>query len=1303
MADITYTVTDSSPEIIPGFEQYSEADKSLIDSFEINNLFDPQKHFSELHIYSTTDTLLESDSNYTRYKFLGNAQSAGKPGASNLTIDPVSDSIEYGYTNGGVKLLYHFINDLFTPDKSTAEFFINAISEDRTELRLLASTLDSSAIQQTALLFAEDLKNQSYFDGFRLNFGNNDLLIGINIGTIPYNEQTAVTIKLYEPLPDTYDIGSTLNIVEIISDSISYEIESQSPVEEIRFPTLRSPNFNIDIQDYSIVPSQYFNYNELFSYPVNNSNSQIFSVFNEKGIEISIDYTNYNDFVHFSSAQERLINFKYKLDLINSYSASLSSISGVTPTLAGASGSTTYYNGLIEGILSNFDHYERFLYYESGSNSWPKTNNKKPYINAVSTTPAAVTWYTDQISEATYFDNTNNNLLVNTIPTYLRDDANNEHYLTFIHMIGQHFDNLWLYGKAVSDKYDADNRLDFGISRDLVAEALKNFGVQLYTSNRSIQDLFTTIIGQSYQSGSEQITNYITGSYTGSNAPIQPTSYDNYQKEIYKRIYHNLPLLLSSKGTERGLRALINCFGIPQDILQIKLYGGRNVDERPFYGDYRYYTSSLDKIRLDHTGSLITGSTLSSYTSIYKRDPKYTDDLHAIEVGFSPTDNVDNYIVSYSLADGSLSSFNIDDYIGDPRNLTLDSYASFNSVGTIVDTLTNLTNRIMSGSAAYNVFDYVRLIKFFDNTIFKMVRDFIPARVTADTGIIIKPHLLQRNKAKSVLLSGSRSEHSGSIDTGFIESSNGDTFGINDSYTTISYIDLNNQSTNYRQVQTPLGLGRDYRHGHEETKFDGDFYGSNIAVTQGNLTQANTFTTEQFAELTYNIALVSGSAVICLLRATPPPLLITPNQPYPLSTFFAGAPTPSTIYTASVAGGNTVYPTFPSYTFTNDNFQQYQLITLQATASNLPNCQRSTQAMYASCSIQRVTANIPATIVANQSYNLTRFFTPANNSNIKYFVTRPIQDTTPGLIEVPNPADHTFRNTGYPPSTRITIEARDMRIENHGFNCREQFFVTVNNRCPITLPQSGDSYFFNNTTQFEENTSVDTQTFIVCRYEQNPLNPGVNITPTIKSLFATGPDEPGTRYYVQLTGREGAINGFDRFETIAFITPGSNLIIDYESVKDTLEYQWNGNEILTLKLFNGSNPSGSPTTWWGWTITGGHFDEYGNTRWGESSSQYLNTNTTSPTFTGAPGPPFSPPLKLTDCEIRITAFNPDDIYQGLCEESVFIVPPVVIGNPNEPLPCPWVCEPGTNGYILYQPSCVAPADNTNPCPQEVIV
>ena len=56
---------------------------------------------------------------------------------------------------------------------------------------------------------------------------------------------------------------------------------------------------------------------------------------------------------------------------------------------------------------------------------------------------------------------------------------------------------------------------------------------------------------------------------------------------------------------------------------------------------------------------MVTGSTLSSYTSIYKRDPKYTDDLHAIEVGFSPS----NYVNTVLFNSASVAGFDIDDYI----------------------------------------------------------------------------------------------------------------------------------------------------------------------------------------------------------------------------------------------------------------------------------------------------------------------------------------------------------------------------------------------------------------------------------------------------------------------------------------------------------------------------------------------------------------------------------------------------------------------------------------------------------------
>ena len=123
MADITYTVNQDDPNSINGFEQFSQADKNLIGTFQVNNLFDSNKNLAELHILSLSDTLLESHYDYSNYKLLGNAQSAGKEGASIITINPIEDSKLYGYQYGGIKLLYHFLNDLYTTKKERVPFF----------------------------------------------------------------------------------------------------------------------------------------------------------------------------------------------------------------------------------------------------------------------------------------------------------------------------------------------------------------------------------------------------------------------------------------------------------------------------------------------------------------------------------------------------------------------------------------------------------------------------------------------------------------------------------------------------------------------------------------------------------------------------------------------------------------------------------------------------------------------------------------------------------------------------------------------------------------------------------------------------------------------------------------------------------------------------------------------------------------------------------------------------------------------------------------------------------------------------
>jgi hypothetical protein len=1036
MAEITYTINQSTPEGVQGTEVYRQADKDLLQPFTVNSSFDSNKHLVELHILTLSDELIESDYNYNKYSILQGGQ-VGTVGASTISIDPVQDAKDYDYNTGGVKLLYHFYNDIFTKNKSTTDFFIQEISPDRTELRLNNLSIPATEVLDITTEIKNSLDSQSFFKELRLNFKNNDLFIVTNIDVTYQGANPLVTVKLYEPLPVQYSVKDTLSLVEFVNDSIVFEVDSVINLEQERPITLKSPNFNLEISDESTVPSQYLNYDELFSYQVSNTANEVYSLSSEKGAEISIDHTDYENFIHFSSAEERLLNFKYKVDLLHNYSASLVDLENTT-TSEGTQGSVAQFENLIKGVVNNFDHYERFLYYESGSNSWPKSTDTKPYINKESTDTEAITWFANQRSLAIKYDKENPHQLLNTIPTYLRDDANNENYSIFIHMVAQHFDTLWVYSKSVTDKYNADNRLNFGVPKDLVEEALKNFGVKVYTSNKSIEDLFTSFIGQEYKAGQEVITNYITGSLIGTETSIPPSSYQNYQKEIYKRLYHNLPYLLKTKGTERGLRALVNCFGIPSDILTIKYFGGRNIQESTFLGDYRYYTSSLDKIRLDNTGSILEGEILSQNTSVNKRDNKYTDDLHRVEVGFSPTNEVDSYIESNLPPD-----FNIDNYLGNPGNLYEDSYQGLQ---TVVDNIT-------AGLGRYNIKDYIRLIKFFDNIIFKMVKDFIPARAIADTGIIIKPHILDRNKAKSVQVSYTQPEYSGSIDTAFITGSNGGVFRT----TNESGID-GEWNTSYRQVvQTPVGEGiKDY-HNTQIASIDGEFLNSSIVVSNGELNQANTFKTPSFYVNNFNITRWLDTEGICILAPQGGYVDVNGGIYYDngyfyldsgswlASDLFSGIPATGISYEVTSSNIPTASFNFP---FETDNYANYTThpITASNTSGDLTDCTSSFVMQVAICDIE-TTSEFQESIKPGDEYSIVDWFLTGSqnpSANINLLIDT-VPTSTPyiysGLL-----SDATASIFPGTPGDSYTLQVQDIQIP---VTCTFNYNITAG-LCAVT-------------------------------------------------------------------------------------------------------------------------------------------------------------------------------------------------------------------------------------------------------------
>jgi hypothetical protein len=585
-------------------QEYSTSDTSLIQTNIISVDFDPQTDNIEYFVYNLNNEIIASqEANFGGYSIINN----------NVSIDPISDLKNNGQDEGSFNTLYNFQTDKI--GSYFYQLFIQEISSDRTEIRLSSNKLlDIELITQ-----AEDLINEinnapvDYVD-FLLNFGKNQLIIANNILLDTSNTDTpSILIKLYDPLPNNFNTQSECWVVEQLAESIAYNISISPNFSEIDNNIyLKGPNLNIPIKDRINNSTPYGNYNSLSSTnSIQGSGSlqyQLNSLLVEKGIEINIDYSDYSNFINFSSAQTRVENFYYKLSLIETYNESASYSSGIT-TNTYISSSNNVWQTKINELITGFDSYEYFLYFESGSANWPKSNSTYPYVNETSTSVIGQNWLVNQSTIAESFDLENNNSLVNSIPLYIREDAANSQFELFIEMIGQHFDSIFVYLQDVTNKYNADNRLDYGVSKDLVADIIRDLGVKIYQNNFSSNDLYQALLGITPSgslynlpyttgilptpSGWEYIDTYTTASATGS---LEPT--DDVNKSIYKRIYHNLPYLLKKKGTVEGLRALISIYGIPDTILRVNEFGGKDKDNSNDWDfwynqfDYQYNTNN---------------------------------------------------------------------------------------------------------------------------------------------------------------------------------------------------------------------------------------------------------------------------------------------------------------------------------------------------------------------------------------------------------------------------------------------------------------------------------------------------------------------------------------------------------------------------------------------------------------------------------------------------------------------------------------------------------------------------------------
>lgn len=582
-------------------QEYSSSQEALIPVVDSTSEFNPVTDQIIFSVETVTGELLQSDK-VSNFAIRNYENTQNEDQISSVVVHPIRDLQDTGYDVGTYNVYYNFYRNALK--SSEYKYFIQEISPTRTELRLSVNNVESEEINSLVEEFKSTLEGVAFKD-FYVNI-DGTYYIANNIAVDATSVPSTILIKLYQPLPPSISVNTQLQVVLETAETIGYNLNlPPKPIivqDDVTY--IKGPNFSYQLSDQVNNSTGEQDYSKLVeTTALTSSYNELQNILTQKGIQINVDYTQFENFIQYSSAEERLANFYYKVGQIEKFNNNINdilSITGSTSSSLQVSASIASYESQITDFIKNFDGYENYLYYTSGALAYPKSNDTQPYklqstgseevLEWLGSKDEASSYYGGRIFSASQYDDDNLDNLVNSIPEYLRNDPNNSGYEVFLNMIGQHFDTIYSYVDSITERYNADNRLDYGVSKDLVADALRGAGLKLYQNNFSSDNLYASLLGISNSgsllppTGSEVIETYVTASNLA--IPL-----DNINKETYKRLYHNLPYLLKKKGTVAGLRALINCYGIPDTILRISEFGGKDIDNS---GDWDYYQSKFN-------------------------------------------------------------------------------------------------------------------------------------------------------------------------------------------------------------------------------------------------------------------------------------------------------------------------------------------------------------------------------------------------------------------------------------------------------------------------------------------------------------------------------------------------------------------------------------------------------------------------------------------------------------------------------------------------------------------------------------
>ena len=400
---------------IPSALKDSSSPDSVAFNFEYTNFL--QKNVLVAHVFNNIDSFLKKEDFISEIK---SENIKNKTSDYDFYINLIKKNTNFNelqilkeldglYTNIKVfynSLIFSQINDVFSKERFYSEY-VNSVDYFISKYPyFLSGSYEREKLFFKYMLiqkFDLDALNLVFYNRFDkylsniANFGN-----GLSVPFLKYknsvdetkpdNTNNFILLKFIEPLPAWVDLDLKFYISkDCYADDIVGDINLVTPIQR-QTNKLRGPILNYkkstreSTHEYSLSGK-----NPLLKDEDLQSATDFFKTTSKEIDNLNVDYSDFKNFVHFSSARKRIDNFVLKLTKISKIKFKIleknkdiinltrEMENGIVDSVKGEDSIQIIRNQDIKNLedkitdeIKNFNSYEKFLYFENDENAWPR-------------------------------------------------------------------------------------------------------------------------------------------------------------------------------------------------------------------------------------------------------------------------------------------------------------------------------------------------------------------------------------------------------------------------------------------------------------------------------------------------------------------------------------------------------------------------------------------------------------------------------------------------------------------------------------------------------------------------------------------------------------------------------------------------------------------------------------------------------------------------------------------------------------------------------------------------------------------